>query len=380
MGCGPVFYMPHRPVIKESSVSTKVRPVFDASAKGFNGLSLNDSMEVGPCLLSNLTEILLRFRRWQIALTSDIEKAFLQIGVKKDDCDVHRFLWDVNGTTKLMRFTRVPFGNCSSPFLLNATVQFHLSGFPESRVVEELNENMYVDDFLSGADSVEECCTMVRDAISIMSKASMPLVKWGSNSPEVAEILHRDFRDKYLDRESFKVLGLLWLASDDCFTFRGSVLAPDLSITKRVVLSFFSKLFDPLGFAAPYVLQAKCLFQELWTLELDWDDEVPPEYRIRFLRWMDGFDVLKSWRIPRRYTPGRWDAIRRLQLHAFSDAPPKAYGACVYLRAELCDNSIVSSLVMAKSKVAPLKQTTLPRLELLGCLLSARLVSLSEKP
>ena len=374
VGCGPVFYMSHRPVIRESSVSTKVRLVFDASAKGFNGLSLNDCMEVGPCLLSNLTEILLRFRRWQIAITSDIEKAFLQIGVKKDDCDVHRFLWDVDGTTKMMRFARVPFGNCSSPFILNATVQFHLSGFPESRVVEELKENMYVDDFLSGADSVEECCTMVKDAIRIMSQASMPLVKWGSNSPEVAEILHRDFRDKYLDRESFKVLGLLWLASDDCFTFRGSVLAPDLCITKRVVLSFFSKLFDPLGFAAPYVLQAKCLFQELWTLELGWDDEIPPEYQMRFLRWMDGFDVLKSWRISRRYTPGRWDAIRRLQLHAFSDASPKAYGACVYLRAELCDNSIVSSLVMAKSKVAPLKQTTLPRLELLGCLLSARLV------
>ena len=181
----------------------------------------------------------------------------------------------------MMRFTRVPFGNCSSPFLLNATVQFHLSGFPESRVVEELKENMYVDDFWSGADSVEECCTMVKDTTSIMSQASMPLVKWGSNSPEVAEILHRDFRDKYLDLESFKILGLLWLASDDCFTFRGSVLVPDLCITKRVVLSFLSKLFDPLGFAAPYVLQAKCLFQELWTLELGWDDEVPPEYQIR---------------------------------------------------------------------------------------------------
>ena len=136
MGCGPVFYMPHRSVIRESSVSTKVRPVFDRSAKGFNILSLNDCIEVGPCLLSNLTKILLSFRRWQIAITSDIEKAFLQIGVKKDDCDVHRFLWDVNGTTKVMRFARVPFGNCSSPFLLNATVQFHLSGFPESRGVE----------------------------------------------------------------------------------------------------------------------------------------------------------------------------------------------------------------------------------------------------
>ena len=130
--------------------------------------------------------------------------------------------------------------------------------------------------------------------VSGQHEASMPLVKWGSNSPEVAEILHRDIRDKYLDRESFKVLGLLWLVSDDCFTFRVFVLAPDFCITKRVVLSFFAKLFDSSGFAAQYVLQAKCLFQELWTLELGWDDEVPPEYQVRFLRWMDGFDVLKS--------------------------------------------------------------------------------------
>ena len=245
VGCGPVFYMPHRPVIRESSVSTKVRPVFDASAKGFNGLSLNGCMEVGPCLLSNLTEILLRFRRWPIAITSDIEKAFLQIGVKKDDCDVHCFLWDVNGTTK-----RVPFGNCSSPFVLNTTVQFHLSGFPESRVVDELKENMYVDDFLSGADSVEECCTMVKDAINIMSQASMPLVKWGSNSPEAAEILHRDFRDKYLVRESFKVLGLLRLASDDCFTFRGSVLAPDL-YNQEGCPEFILQAFWPVGICCP---------------------------------------------------------------------------------------------------------------------------------
>ena len=100
----------------------------------------------------------------------------------------------------------------------------------------------------------------------------------------------------------------------------------------------------------------------MWTQGLGWDDEVPPEYQIRFLRWLDEFDLLKSWRIRRRYTPGHRGAIRHPQLHAFSYASPKAYGACVYMQAELCDNSIVSSLVMAKSKVAPLKQTTLSRL------------------
>ena len=176
---GPVFYMPHRPVVKESAVSTKVRPVFDASAKGFNGVSLNDCMEVGPCLLSNLTEILIRFRGWKFVVTADIQKAFLQNGVCKQDCDVHRFLWDIDGQVKVMRFLRVPFGNCSSPFLLNATIQHHLSLLPSSRTVTELQQNLYVDDFLSGCDSEDEICDMIREASNIMSQASMTLAKWG---------------------------------------------------------------------------------------------------------------------------------------------------------------------------------------------------------
>ena len=179
---GPVFYMPHRPVVKESAVSTKVRPVFDASAKGFNGVSLNDCMEVGPCLLSNLTEILIRFRRWKFVVTADIQKAFLQIGVCKQDCDVHRFLWDIDGQVKVMRFLRVPFGNCSSPFLLNATIQHHLSLLPSSRTVTELQQNLYVDDFLSGCDSEDEICDMIRVAFDIMSQAS---THWPSGGPTV---------------------------------------------------------------------------------------------------------------------------------------------------------------------------------------------------
>ena len=193
MACeNPVFYMPHRPVVRESAVSTKVRPVFDASAKGYNGISLNDCMEIGPCLLTNLTQILIRFRRWKFALTADIQKAFLQIAVHRDDCDVHRFLWDCDGQVKVMRFRRVPFGNCSCPFLLNATVQHHLSLFPASRTVTELQQNLYVDDFLSGCDFVEETCQMIHEACDVMSQGCMTLTKWSSNSTEVADVLQRE--------------------------------------------------------------------------------------------------------------------------------------------------------------------------------------------
>ena len=154
----PIFYMPHRPVVRETAVSSKVGTVFNASARGYNGLSLNDCMEVGPNLLSNLIEILLRFRRWCIGICSDVEKAFLQISVSEEDRDVHRFLWNLGGETKHMRFRRVPFGNCASPFLLNATIQHHLAKLSNSRVIEELKDNLYVDDWLTGADSAEEGC------------------------------------------------------------------------------------------------------------------------------------------------------------------------------------------------------------------------------
>lgn len=370
----PIFYMPHRPVVRESSETTKVRPVFDASAKGSNGLSLNDCVETGPNLIANLTEVLMRFRRWKVALTSDITKAFLQIAVRRQDQDAHRFLWNHQGRFKVMRFLRVPFGNRSSPFLLCATLQHHLSSFPRSRVVEELQDNLYVDDWLSGADSDEEACDMIVEATEVMDQASMGLAKWSSNSVAVGELLQREFQDKMTEGEVIRVLGIKWLAASDCFTFDGIEIPSGLCVTKRVVLSFIARLFDPLGFAAPFVMMAKCIFQDLWKLGLQWDDPVPIEYQSRFLQWVGGLECLRQWQIPRNYTGGAWSHIRHLQLHAFGDASEKGYGACVYLRAELSDGTVTSSLVVAKAKVAPLKRVTLPRLELLASLLCARLL------
>ena len=216
----PVFYMPHRPVVRESRVSTKVRPVFDASAAGPNGMSLNDCMETGPCLIPNLVEILIRFRRWPVALSADIQKAFLQIRVRQEDQDVHRFLWNDGDKIRVMRFDRVPFGNKASPFLLNATIKYHLSQFPPSRAVEELDENLYVDDFLSGADSSDEGCCLMKESLSVMKKANMTLTKWSSNNSAVSGMIACEFQDKHLDVDVFKVLGLEWRPIRDMFLMR----------------------------------------------------------------------------------------------------------------------------------------------------------------
>ena len=373
----PTFYLPHRPVVKESSSTTKVRPVFDASACGPNGVSLNDCLEVGPCLLPNLVEVLLRFRRWPVAVTADVTKAFLQIRLSREDQDAHRFLWSCEGRTRLMRAQRVIFGVCSSPYLLNATIQYHLSRYPDSPLMEEMRENFYVDDFLSGADSKEEASELLSDAQAVMAEASMVLAKCQSNCvifdrAHVASDCGKE--------EGVKVLGVMWLPSEDVFTFQGVTLPRDIVPTKRVVLSVMARLFDPLGFLTPFVMTSKCLFQELWQLGLQWDDPLPSASSEAFCRWLNGLELLKDFRIPRCYSEATWRESRAaVELHSFSDASPKGYGAAVYIRVPLGEGSYAVSLVMAKGRVAPLKQISLPRLELLGCLIAARLLVFVRK-
>lgn len=379
------FYMPHRPVIKESSTSTKIRPVFDASAKSTNGISLNDCLHTGPSLNPDLVEVLIRFRRWPIAISGDISKAFLQIGVKREDRDVHRFLLKAEkgkGTwTRHMRFLRVPFGNTSSPFLLNATIKHHLSKYPLTEVITDLNQDMYVDNWLSGADSADEACKKFCEARTVLSHAGMPLTKWISNDETLVSKFSDSF-DTPFGGGSSSILGLHWCNSTDTFFFQGLEISSQFgfSCTKRTVLSMIAKIFDPLGLISPYVVYGKILFQEVWRLGLAWDDALPSELQNRFRKWVESSVHFKGWSVNRCYfsnTP--WNTLSKLELHAFGDASEKAYGACVFIRTFFDNGSYQTALVASKSRVAPIKTVTLPRLELLGALLCARLITFVKR-
>ena len=127
---GQVHYLPHHSVIRFDKETTKVRAVFDASAKVKSNPSLNDYLDKRPQLTPLIFDILLRFRCYAIALTADIEKAFLQIGIVEPDNEFLRFLWFGNvfaTEPKIVHncFARVIFGVTSSPFLLNGTVKKH---------------------------------------------------------------------------------------------------------------------------------------------------------------------------------------------------------------------------------------------------------------
>ena len=367
-----VHYLPHHPHVREASSTTKIRPVFNASCKGGNGVSLNDCLESGPNLNPNIVDVLLRFRRWQYAVTADVSKAFLQIELADSDQDVHRFLWrkDREGSMRVMKFVRVTFGIKCSPFLLSATIKHHLSLRPPSFVVKELTENLYVDDLLSGADTETEAEELLSEAKRVMSKAGMVLAKWKSNHSHIVGETVSDSKVQYV-----KILGVSWDSEQDVFTFNCVEVARGLPITKRSVLSFLARVFDPMGFVLPFTVGARHLFQDVWRLGLDWDKELPMEMQKAFKSWLAGLKVLKGVRIPRRYFKTVWsECIDEVELHAFGDASLRGYGACVYIVHRSSSEVVECTLVRASARVAPLQRKTLPRLELLGSLVTAQLL------
>ncbi|XP_068240256.1 uncharacterized protein [Palaemon carinicauda] len=377
-GVNSVYYMPHRPVVKLSSSSTKIRPVFDVSASCYNGVSLNDCLSSGPSLNLDLVEVLIRFRRWPNAVTADIRKTFLQISAQEKDRDVHRFLWPrEDGTIRPMRFTRVPFGNTASQFLLNATIKHHLDKYSPTSVVQDLKANMSTDNRLSGADSAVEAADKFCEARSILADGSMDLTKLVSNSLLITSQLCDKLPFINSD-EPNTVLGLKWCNSLDSFSFDGinSDSFVEVVSTKRSILSVIANIFYPLELISPYVMYGKIFFQELWKLGLTWDQLMPSELKLKFQGWLLSSQNFKNYQIDRCYFSQKdWGKLSHIELHGFGDAYEKGYGACVYLRVPVENGSYKVSLVSSKPGVAPIKTITMPRLELLGSLLCSRLVN-----
>ena len=139
----------------------------------------------------------------------------------------------------------MPFGNKASPFLLNTTIRHLLDKFPDTKVIEELKENPYVDDWLAGADSDDEACKMFSEACDVMNQASMLLAKW--NSQIVSDKIYKNFSAKHLISDVIKLLGMKWNPISDTFSFDGVDVPVVCFITKRMVLSCIARLFDPLG-------------------------------------------------------------------------------------------------------------------------------------
>ena len=166
-----VFYMPHKPVIRKDATTTKVRIVYDASAKPHPlANSVNECMHTGPPLQPLLWDVMVRARMSTNLILADLQKAFLQVGIKEEDRDAFRFLFNVNGKEEHLRFTRVPFGVEASPFMLGATLQYHFDQQPAKfdDTVQALRENTYVDNLMKTASHVEEMETFKGEETEIL--------------------------------------------------------------------------------------------------------------------------------------------------------------------------------------------------------------------
>lgn len=374
------FYLPHHAVLKEESCTTKLRVVFDASRKSSTSVSLNDKLLVGPKTQEDLFNILIRWRKHFITLMADIEKMYRQVKIVQQHRDFQRLLWRFNEYDPIMeyRITTVIDGTASASFLatraLNKLAEDQSKNYPEaSRIILE---DFYVDNLASGCNTVEKAKSIQKDLVKVMDSGKMHLRQWYSNNESVLEeIPEQDQHDSVtlveLVKKSIKTLGIYWNQVEDTFQFRVTPMSGKNQLTKRELLSDISKLFDPIGWLSPSTLKAKIFMQSLWELKkLSWDDNVPEAKMEEWRKYRKQLHLLEGIKIPRWI--GSNDVVK-FQVHSFGDASVSAYAAVSFSRIVQSDGLIIVRNLSSKTKVAPIKTITIPKLELCGSLLVARL-------
>lgn len=368
------MYLPHHGVVKETSSTIKLRVVFDVSSRSSTGVSLNDVLMVGPALQDGLIQILLRFRFYNIALVADLEKMYRQVLVRDEDRDVQRILWQFSPDDPVREYklNTLTYGQASASYLAIKSVrrlaEENRDAFPSA--AECILSDMYVDDIISGAQNIDEAKTLKTQIIGLMNQGGFRVHGWHSSSVDVLHELNSGGARSEVDirlNDVTRTLGLVWEPSEDVFVltleFRREVHS------KRELLSEISRIFDPLGFLGPVITLAKMLMQDAWKERVNWDSELPTTILDRWNRLRSELSKSIKFRVPRKIFR---DGCEDLIMYGFCDASVSAYGACVYVKAG--NEERAARLLCSKSRVAPLKTVSIPRLELCSALLLARLL------
>ncbi|XP_041976170.1 uncharacterized protein LOC121730976 [Aricia agestis] len=367
----PHYILPHHGVYREDSVTTKLRVVFDASANTSNNKSLNNIQHVGPPLQNDILSILLRFRQYKYVVCSDIQKMYRQIFVEQDQRVLQLILWREGRDLplQLYKLNTVTYGTASAPFLSMRCLQQLALECDDDLVARTIKDNFYVDDLFTGSDDLDSLLQLCNKISATLKKGCFPLHKW-TFSHDVSADKCKDLNVG--EHRLSKTLGLGWCTKNDEFYFTTKISHNDTVVTKRLILSTISQVYDPLGLLAPAVITAKLLLQKLWLHKLDWDDEVPKNITNAWQGFLSDLKYLRDIKIPRYVVRGNY-----IELHIFTDASQSAYGACAYVRSchNDCETTVPISvhLLCAKSKLAPIKTVSIPRLELCGALIGAKL-------
>lgn len=375
----PVVYIPHHPVVRSTSCTTRLRVVFDASCKTTNGTSLNTHLLPGPKLQLNLPAIILRWRLYKYVYSADIAKMYRQILVDPRDRDHQRILWtDDKSNVQEYRLRTVTYGTASAPFLaLRVIQQLNAddgSAFPLASPV--LKNNIYVDDVLFGANDISLLIQTRDQVCALLQGGGFYLRKWASNRSELLADIQPEnhglaFHKTLEIDDNLKVLGIAWNPACDVFQFK-VVLPETIPFTKRSILSTIAKLYDPLGWATPVTLAAKVFMQTLWRLKLDWDTVIPNETLRRWNNIYRSLSHMNELKLTRWI--GRDADTAHVEIHGFADASTVVYAAVSYLRVTSLSGTTITTLLAGKSKVAPLKTMTIPRLELSAAVLLSKLI------
>ncbi|XP_028394892.1 uncharacterized protein LOC114519037 [Dendronephthya gigantea] len=376
------WYLPHHPVFHPQKPE-KIRVVFDCSAK-YRDTSLNDQLLQGPDLTNTLVGVLTRFREEPVAMMADIEAMFYQVRVPSSDCDALRFLWwpdgDLSKDPEEYEMRVHLFGGASSPscanFALKRTAKDNQAEF-DPKVIETVERNFYVDDCLKSVSEEEEAVNLSQQLRELLARGGFKLTKWLSNSRRVVEAIPESERASIVKNLDFncwsveRALGTQWNISSDQFGF--SIVIKDRPPSRRGILSIISSVYDPLGFAAPFVFQAKLILQDLCRMKLGWDEEIPEEHLNRWRSWLEELPKLEQLVVDRCFKSQDHGEIKTIQLHHFADASQHGYGAVSYLRIEDEGNQVKCSFVMGKSRLAPIKPLTIPRMELSAAVVATKL-------
>lgn len=380
----PLFgvYHPRKP--------DQIRGVFDSSAE-FKGVSLNEQLLQGPDFINNLLGILIRFRKENVAVVADIQSMFHSFLVDEDHRDYLRFMWhrdnDIERPLITYRMKVHVFGNRSSPSVAMYGLRRigDLAAESHGQEVKDFIVNdFYVDDGLKS-------CATTREAINILQKTKdamkeyggLRLHKFASNEKEVMEafdsndlsknIVDLNFEKDVLTQSS---LGLLWDLQTD--TIRFKISSEDKPSTRRGVLSVVNRLYDPLGFIAPVVIQGKIILRKVVSNTSSWDEALPEHLLKEWEKWKNNLPDLENLRIPRVIVPKLCEALRR-ELLVYCDASELAIAAVCYLKAKYSDGSSSQGFVLGKAKVAPVSGHTIPRLELCAAVLATDIAQIAKE-
>ncbi|GFX77104.1 uncharacterized protein TNCV_1073041 [Trichonephila clavipes] len=326
------YYVIHQGIYRPEKSTTKLRVVFNCSSLTDNGISLNDIQYNRGVIQEDLYVQMLRFRTYTYAFTADIKMMYRTILINPNQRNLQRIVWceREHESPKIYELSTVTYGTVSALYLAQRTLtQLSMdeeANFPIAASV--LRNNLYMDDVLCGAATLEEAIVLRQQLKGILKSAGMELHKLCANHKKLSPDPEQNYNFATLTET--KALGVSWKPNLDCF-----------------------------------------LIKRLWRSKLEWNDLLPAEEYREWQQFLVSLENINNIEIPRRILVAFPEVI---EIHGFADASERCYGAAVYCKSKNLKSETLVRLITSKSRVAPIKSLTILRLELCAAGLLAKLV------